>query len=727
MPAFLKCIEIENFKTYRGHHVIGPLKPFTAIMGPNGSGKSNFMEAVCFVMGEKTSLLRVKRLSDLIHGAHINKPVASSASVTATFILENQNEKKFQRFAVAHSSDYRINDSSVTEGQYLQELAELGINVKAKNFLVLQGAVQSIAMKNSQERTALFEEFCGSGIFKEQYEKYRLEVEDAEKEMQFLYLKKKGVRADMNEATKEKQEAEEYSTVEKKLAQNRTKFLLFHLYHADLTINNCEEELEYKQNDVVNIEKKWKQVDKTLKEQKKEAGIAQRDLAMVEKGIREVEVEIAKKRPIFLKAKESVTHCVKKLSSALKTLEQARKAHEAHQENISELTTELRVVKNEMLMWERSRQALAGEVHLAEIQIREYEKLKMEASRRAARYLQELDSIHREQKAHQDNIDNEMRKKMEVQNIYTQKCHERDEALNRIEKLNDHINTSQMKVDELCRRRAQLQEDMRSCREHVQALQAQLEEVTTQLGDARVDYQQETRHRKKKEVIESLMHEIPGVYGRLIHLCQPIHQRYNVALTRVMGRYVDAIVVDTQHTARRCIQMLKERLLEPETFLPVDHIKAKPLKTRLRAIKNPKNVKLLYDVLRFQPAAIFPAVQFVTNNAMVCETPEDAYYVAYEYHRDLDTRYDTLALDGTFYQKKGLISGGLQDLERRARRWDQKHLYELKDKKEKLTEELREAMKNFRKESELATLDLEIHGLEARLNKNVFMCPNRGD
>jgi structural maintenance of chromosome 1 len=40
------------------------------------SGKSNFMDAVSFVMGEKTSSLRVKRLSDLIHGASIGQPVS---------------------------------------------------------------------------------------------------------------------------------------------------------------------------------------------------------------------------------------------------------------------------------------------------------------------------------------------------------------------------------------------------------------------------------------------------------------------------------------------------------------------------------------------------------------------------------------------------------------------------------------------------------------------------
>lgn len=38
MPAFLKHIEVENFKSYKGKLVIGPLKSFTAVVGPNGSG-----------------------------------------------------------------------------------------------------------------------------------------------------------------------------------------------------------------------------------------------------------------------------------------------------------------------------------------------------------------------------------------------------------------------------------------------------------------------------------------------------------------------------------------------------------------------------------------------------------------------------------------------------------------------------------------------------------------
>lgn len=54
----------------------------------------------------------------------------------------------------------------------MNELEHLGINVKAKNFLVFQGAVESIAMKNPKERTALFEEISNSGALKAEYERY---------------------------------------------------------------------------------------------------------------------------------------------------------------------------------------------------------------------------------------------------------------------------------------------------------------------------------------------------------------------------------------------------------------------------------------------------------------------------------------------------------------------------------------------------------------------------
>lgn len=81
----------------------------------------------------------------------------------------------------------------------------------------------------------------------------------------------------------------------------------------------------------------------------------------------------------------------------------------------------------------------------------------MEASRQAARYLQDLDSVNREQKADQDRLDNELRKKGEFDNKLRQKGQERSEALKRVEKLNEHIRTSEQALDEQKRLRAELQ------------------------------------------------------------------------------------------------------------------------------------------------------------------------------------------------------------------------------------------------------------------------------
>ena len=47
-------------------------------------------------------------------------------------------------------------------------------------------------------------------------------------------------------------------------------------------------------------------------------------------------------------------------------------------------------------------------------------------------------------------------------------------------------------------------------------------------------------------------------------------------------------VFHIESTARDCIRYLKDQMLEPETFLPLDYIQAKPLKERLRNITNPK-------------------------------------------------------------------------------------------------------------------------------------------
>lgn len=67
------------------------------------------MDAISFVMGEKTNSLRVKRLGELIHGAAIGRPVSNRCSVTAKFDLDNGTQIEFQRSVINSSADYKVN------------------------------------------------------------------------------------------------------------------------------------------------------------------------------------------------------------------------------------------------------------------------------------------------------------------------------------------------------------------------------------------------------------------------------------------------------------------------------------------------------------------------------------------------------------------------------------------------------------------------------------------
>lgn len=65
-------------------------------------------------------------------------------------------------------------------------------------------------------------------------------------------------------------------------------------------------------------------------------------------------------------------------------------------------------------------------------------------------------------------------------------------------------------------------------------------------------------------------------------------------------------------------------------------------------------MKLVVDVIRYDPPIIKKALHYACGNALVCETVEDARQVAYH----MEQRHKAVALDGTLFQKNGIISGG---------------------------------------------------------------------
>uniref|UniRef100_A0A8C2IMA1 Structural maintenance of chromosomes protein 1A n=1 Tax=Cyprinus carpio TaxID=7962 RepID=A0A8C2IMA1_CYPCA len=613
--GYLKLIEIENFKSYKGRQIIGPFHKFTAIIGPNGSGKSNLMDAISFVLAEKTSNLRVKTLKDLIHGAPVGKPAANRAFVTMVYQQDNGQELSFSRIIIGSSSEYRINKKVVGLSEYSDELEKLGILIKARNFLVFQGAVESIAMKTPKERTALLEEISRSGELAQEYDRCKKEMVKAEEDTQFNYHRKKNIAAERKEAKQEKEEAERYQRLKDEVVRAHVQLQLFKLYHNESEIEKLNRELAHRNKEIDKDKKRMDRVEEELKEKKKELDDLIKD------------AELNQKRPLYIKAKENTAHKIKKLEAARKSLQNAQKCYKKRKADMEELDREQGAVEMARQEFEErmeeEAQSQGQDLQLEENQVKAYHRLKEEASKRAATLAQELEKFNRDQKADQDRLDLEERKKIETEVQRVSKIREIEENQKRIEKLEDYITTSRQSLDEQKRMEEELTEEVEQAKRRIDEINMEL----NQLGDARIDRQENSRQQRKAEILESIKRLYPGsVYGRLIDLCQPTQKKFQIAVTKVLGKNMDAIIVDSEKTGRDCIQYIKEQRGEPETFLPLDYLEVRPTDEKLRELRG---AKLVIDVIRYEPPQIKKALQYACGNALVCENVEDARRIAF--------------------------------------------------------------------------------------------------
>nr|XP_014342703.1 PREDICTED: structural maintenance of chromosomes protein 1B [Latimeria chalumnae] len=711
--GYLKHLEVENFKSWRGRQVIGPFKNFSCVIGPNGSGKSNVMDALSFVMGEKTAFLRVKSVRELIHGAHIGKPVSSSARVTMVYCEENGEEKIFSRVVTGGCSDFHFNGRPISRSGYTAELEKIGIIVKARNCLVFQGAVESIAMKKPKERTRLFEQISNSCELAEEYEQKKKEMQKAEEDAQFSFNRRKNMASERKHAKQEMEEADRYQLLLEDLKESRIRLHLFQLYHTEMKIDSLTSKLNEKNAVVEKQKTHLSMVEEEVKSKKKELGKMSRDQQQIEKELKTHEDTLNHKRAQYIKAKENTAHHLKKVEMAKKSLKDFEKHYANQKQEIQELELELLDVEKAMSEFEKKVEVeiLSGEraVELEESQLERYNELKESVRKRVATLAQQLEKLRWEQKADQEKMEFDHRKEKEVEGNIKQIQHHIEDYLKRAEKLEEYINTCTSSLAEKKKCEEELTDEIEKSKVRIAEVNDELKGVVGDLQNAGMEYHEGNRRQRRMEVLESLKRLYPdSVFGRMLDLCHPIHKKYQLSVTKVFGKFMDAIAVATEKTARDCIRFLKEERAEPETFLALDYIDIKPINEKLREIKGGK---MMIDVVQSAAPHLKKVVQFICGNTVVCETVKEARHIAF----DGPERVKTVALDGSLFLKSGVISGGLSDLRFKARRWDEKQFSQLKERKDQLISELRELMKVQRKEADLKQLQAQCLGIQTRL------------
>ncbi|XP_010632638.1 structural maintenance of chromosomes protein 1B [Fukomys damarensis] len=709
----LELLLVENFKSWRGRQVIGPFKKFTCIIGPNGSGKSNVMDALSFVMGEKITNLRVKSIQELIHGAHVGKPISSSASVKIVYVEENGEEKTFARIIQGGCSEFRFGDNPVTRSAYIAELEKIGIIGRAQNCLVFQGTVESISMKKPKERTQFFEEISTSGELVREYEEKKRKLQKAEEDAQFNFNKKKNAAAERRHAKLEKEEAEHYQSLLEELKKNKIQLQLFKLYHNEKKIHFLNLELEHVNRDLSVTKESHSHHESIVKAKKKEHGMLTRQLQQTEKELKSLEALLNQKRPQYIKAKENTSYHLKKLDMSKKSIKDCEKQRSKQEDDIKALQSELVDLDSAWKSFEKQIEEeilrKGRDIELEASQLDHYKELKEQVRKKVAIMTQQLEKVQWEQKAERERLALEKRKHGEAQGNLKQINEQIEDHKKRIEKLEEYTKTCMDLLHEKRQQEETLVGEIGKAKSRMSEVNEELNRITSDLQNAGIDNHEGKREQKRAEVLEHLKRLYPdSVFGRLLDLCHPIHKKYQLAVTKLFGRYMVAIVVSSEKVAKDCIRFLKEERAEPETFLALDYLDIKPINERLREIKG---CKMMIDVIKTQFPQLKKVIQFVCGNGLVCETVEEARHTAF----GGPERRKTVALDGTLFLKSGVISGGSSDLKHKARCWDEKELKNLRDQRNQLVQELKDLMKILRKETDLKQIQTLVQGTHTRL------------
>ncbi|RLU19349.1 hypothetical protein DMN91_007906 [Ooceraea biroi] len=708
----LKTITLDNFKSFRGGVIIGPIQPFTVVMGPNGSGKSNIIDAVRFVLGEKSSELRVQHPSELAHGAMLKSPVTE---VVVVMILKiDDKERSFKRMIHGESSQYEIDDKIVTHDFYMTELRNLNLDIKTGNFLVPQGYIECIAMKTPKELTEMLEQFSGSEVLKADYTRLKLEVQKVEGEAQFVRQMRKQLLLQKQSAKEERAEAEKYTELLKQYVEEKTKFQLYRL----LLIKKTLETLRIREREVkLQIDEHLFEKSngtKSLKEKKLELKELSASLEDVESSIAKLEKVIQEKRTAYVTFEETTSYWQKKCDFAHASLDNANKAQDANKKAIEELENELEKTNVECMKLRETRES-EEDIELSNSQVERYMNLKTEAENRMKGIVTEINNLTRNQQANRDKLDDCNRRKQELEDKAERITLMKKDHEERFKKLRDVHTESVATVTRMTAKKAELSAKLATIQLRVSSLESDVAKVSEELRESDIDSYTVSHQTRKAMIMKRLKESFSGVYDRLCNLCKPVHPRYNIAVTKVLKRYFHGIVVDSTDTAKRCIEFLKSECLDVELFLPLDSLKTVTLKEKLRSVQELPNVKLLYDVIDILSPEISKAVLFVTENTLVCETAEDTRKLAFEiWHR----RYNCVSLDGCLFGKSGLISGGEADLAVKAKQWGDQQVASLKNRKAQLVQELRSLPVPSHVQSELNESDIQIKGVAL---KNHYM------
>ena len=705
------------------------------------------MDAISFVLGIKSSHLRSAHLRDLVFrgrvlrtskingdgsatnngvNGHTNGDGGSdqegtknatqerndpkSAWVTAVYEDDAGDEQLWKRTITNQGvSEYRINDRVVSAQQYNEALELENILIKARNFLVFQGDVEAIASQSPRDLTRLIEQISGSLEYKADYERLKEAQEEALENQNYTLHRRRGINSEIKQYTDQKNEADNYNKKADERDQAIVTHILWKLYHFQRAIEESGAEIQKHHEELKEQRRGIEKYDRALEEAKKEQAKVGRDVSKIERMIKQKEKDIETRENGLVPIAEKINITNKGLTTKNNRIAELSKEQDIHSNNVKQSTKDLKVVEKAQAQWEGDFRKLAEQEgrELSTADLQRYSQLKEEVNKKTSADQIKVDSLGRQQKADEETV-RSLKSKVDTVDWQVQKL---GEELAEIGERKDSVNGQIKETTKEISGKKKMFNEHTSERLRLAQLRTEkdekLQEVLTKLLEAEDGRKQNEKDLRLKATIADMKRIFPGVKGRVSELCKPVEKRYQTAVSTVLGRNFDAVIVENEKTAIECIQYLREQRRGQATFIPLDTIQFTALNSNLKG--QHKGCRMALDTINYE-RSLERAFSYVCGNAVVCDDLAIAKTICWEKRNDVKA----VTLDGSIIHKGGNMTGG-QGGKQDSRRWEDTEVENLRKLQEKLISELAALPDPRRGASEEEVLQGELTGLEQKL------------
>lgn len=414
--------------------------------------------------------------------------------------------------------------------------------------------------------------------------------------------------------------------------------------------------------------------------------------------------------PTSISNKEKIAHLEKKMRQTEQNIERVKRDGQQQEQVVATLEKDIELLNYAEKQFEASipTLGLTQGPTLTGAQLMDYERRKQEVSIKAVEEQQMLQQYQRQFKTEKQRIDDQ---KSKIERLQTSEA----ETLDSLRQANEEKAALTHEAENIQERLSVRQSELKlletertTTHQREVQLNEKLQNVLNKLMEASVTQQESEKESKFNESVKMLKQIYPNVHGKLSDLCRPNQRKYDTAIATVLGRNMDAIVVEDEQTASECIQYMREQHVGTATFLPIHSLSLPPINDRYRNFV--KGARLAFDVLKFDKQ-YSSVVQYACGSTLICDNMTIAKQICFE----LNESVRAVTLDGSVIHESGLMTGGSTGAQT-TKRWLQSDVEELVRNRDKLLEELNQISKTKRMGSAEDSAKSDCSNLSSQLN-----------